>query len=139
MSARLIIKHSAIFLLAILWIYAAVSKLIDWDHFKWEMHNQVLPEFLKETLIIALPPAELIVAAMFFFEKTAEFAAWFSLVMLIFFTVYIGLVIGNAFSYVPCSCGGIISNLNWVQHLLFNTLFIALTLTIIIIDRKEVR
>lgn len=136
MSVRLKIKNSVAYLLAFLWLYAAISKLIDWDHFKWEMHNQVLPGFLKDWLIVLLPMTELAVTMMLFIDRTASAAIWLSFFMLTFFTVYITLVIGNAFSYVPCSCGGILSSLTWTEHLLFNLVFIALTLTIIIIDRK---
>lgn len=136
MSQRLILKNSAIFILALLWIYAAISKLVDWDHFKWEMHNQVLPDFFKNWLVVLLPMAELAVAAMLFIERTTSAAIWLSFFMLSFFTVYITLIVGHAFSYVPCSCGGILSSLSWTEHLLFNLVFIALTLTIIITDRK---
>lgn len=136
MSAKLIVRNIAIFLLALLWIYAAASKLVDWEHFKWEMHNQVLPDFLRDSLVFALPAAELATAILLFFERTTALGLWISFCLLTIFTVYIALVVGHAFSYVPCSCGGILTNMGWGAHLLFNLAFTALALTTIIIDRK---
>ena len=43
------------------------------------------------------------------------------------FTVYIIMIL-NFTSFVPCSCGGVLENLGWIEHLIFNSVFIILGL-----------
>nr|WP_281682026.1 MauE/DoxX family redox-associated membrane protein [Zunongwangia profunda] len=42
---------------------------------------------------------------------------------MIVFTIYIWYTL-NYSDYIPCSCGGIISDLNWTEHLIFNLFWI---------------
>jgi len=35
----------------------------------------------------------------------------------------------NAPEFTPCSCGGILSDMNWNQHLIFNIVFTMIALT----------
>ena len=137
MSAKLIFKHSVIFLLVLLWIYAALSKLIDWDHFQWEMRNQALPTIVQTTLIYLLPPAEILVAALLIFQRTVAFGLYASTVLLALFTGYVALTLAHFFEYVPCSCGGILEHLGWGPHLAFNLLFLLMTLTALYITKKK--
>jgi len=136
MSVRLIFKYFVSFALVLLWVYAAVSKLIDWDHFKWEMRNQVLPVPLKEMLIYALPASELITAGLLISDRTFTAGIYTSFILIVAFTAYIGLVLGHAFRHIPCSCGGILQHLGWTEHLFFNLFFVALTISIIFMTRK---
>ena len=43
------------------------------------------------------------------------------------FTVYIILIL-NFSDFVPCSCGGVLENLSWKEHVVFNVLFIMFVL-----------
>ncbi|MDB5143392.1 MAG: hypothetical protein JWQ66_2105 [Mucilaginibacter sp.] len=134
-------KHfvrTTVFLLVLLWVYAAVNKLIDFTHFRQQMHNQVLPLFLQTVLIYLLLPFELATAALLLTDKTQRAGLYVSAILLTFFTGYIGLVTLKVFRKVPCSCGGILEHMGWLPHLFFNTFFLTITLTtIIIIKRKE--
>lgn len=136
MSTKLIFKYFVSFALILLWVYAAASKLMDWDHFKWEMRNQVLPVPLKEALIYVLPLIELITAGLLIYEKTFAAGIWSSLILLTLFTGYIGLVLGHTFRHIPCSCGGILQHMGWTEHLVFNLFFAALTIATILIFRR---
>jgi hypothetical protein len=45
--------------------------------------------------------------------------------MMSLFTAY--LIIMLKFSYhIPCSCGGVLQNLSWNDHIVFNTFFIVI-------------
>ncbi|MGZ6416640.1 MAG: MauE/DoxX family redox-associated membrane protein, partial [Bacteroidia bacterium] len=70
MSQRLIIKNIFIFILVLLWIYAAFSKLLDFNLFKGQMHRQMLPIFLKTSLVYILPPVEIGAALLLLFDRT---------------------------------------------------------------------
>ena len=137
MSFRLIVKNSAVFLLILLWVYAALSKLLDFRHFTWEMRNQTLPTGVQTLLIYLLPPVEIAVAAMLMFQRTVISGLYASLFLLTLFTGYISLTLLHFFSYVPCSCGGILEDLGWGAHLVFNLLFLLLTLTALYITKKK--
>jgi hypothetical protein len=127
------------FLLILLWIYASISKLIDFHHFEAEMHNQAIPPIVQAFLIYGLPPVELIVAGLLIGDKTYVAGLLASLILLTIFTGYITLTILHFFSYVPCSCGGILEKMSWTTHLVFNLFFIFLTLTNLYIKLKERR
>jgi hypothetical protein len=126
------------FLLILLWVYAAVSKLIDFPHFQQEMHNQMLFPFIQTLLIYFLPVIEIATAAMLIFDRAFMSGLYSSLILMILFTGYISLALLHFFRHVPCSCGGVLEHMGWTVHLFFNLFFLALTLiTIYISNRKE--
>lgn len=139
MSVKLIIKNVIIFLLIILWVYAAISKLSDFDHFKVQMHNQPLPGFVQTFLIYLLPSVELLIAGLLTVERSQCYGLVASGILMFFFTGYVGLALFNFFSYVPCSCGGILEHMTWLVHLIFNIIFLLLSLIAIYIYHKERR
>lgn len=111
-------------LLIFLFVYAAVSKLASFAEFRSDMYNQPLPAFVKPILIWAVPLAELAIVALLIFDTTRLAGLYASLVLMIAFTFYTAVVLLHFFTYVPCSCGGIIKNLSWGQHLVFNLFFV---------------
>ena len=133
-------NYLSTFSLVLLWVYAAISKLIDFDHFKHEMHIQMLFPIVQILLIYFLPITELITALLLVFEETHLKGLYTSLVLMTLFTGYIILVLMHVFRHVPCSCGGILEHMSWFVHLFFNLFFLALILTtIFIFKRKELR
>lgn len=126
-------------LLILLWVYAAMSKLNDFERSKWEMLNQPLVPWLEEILVWAVPLIELATAALLLFEQTRQKGILLSAFLLLTFTVYITLIKLNYFGFIPCSCGGILRSLNWTQHLLFNCFYLILTLIAFIHHIKERR
>jgi putative oxidoreductase len=127
-----------VFLLIVLWVYAAVGKLVDFPRFRREMHNQQLWPFIKEILIYLLPPIEIATAGMLAFSQTLLRGLYTSLTMLITFTAYIVLALLHFFKHVPCPCGGIMTNMTWANHLILNITFLFLNIIpIVTIKRKE--
>jgi len=124
-------------LLILLWIYASFSKLFDYRHFQWEMRNQALPASVQTMLIYLLPPAEILVAASLIFQRTTTLGLIASTVLLSLFTGYIALILVHFFEYVPCSCGGILEQMGWWPHLVFNLLTLLATLTALYIIKKK--
>lgn len=126
-------------LLVLLWSYAAISKFLDFRNTKADMLNQVFPQYIAETLAWAVPIIEILVTALLIFSKTRLVGLYSSFTLLLGFTTYITLIIANTFGRIPCSCGGILEKMSWNQHLLFNLLFIAVTILSIILDHKQTR
>ncbi len=139
MNARpyIAIRATINFLLILLWTYAAASKLADYETSRGEMLNQVLPEWLEEILVWAVPAIELFTAALLLFSRTRFLGTVLSLCLLLSFTIYIALVQLNYFDYVPCSCGGVIGELTWEQHFVFNLLFILIAATGMLLEKDR--
>jgi uncharacterized membrane protein YphA (DoxX/SURF4 family) len=110
-------------LLIILFSYTAISKLIDIKLFAIEMHNQPLPWWFTSLLVYLLPSIEILIVVCLLLENYRFMALIISLVLMLFFTVYTLLILIHLFPRVPCSCGGVIKNLSWKQHLVFNLFF----------------
>ncbi len=126
-------------ILVFLWIYAALSKFLNFEQSRMQMLNQVFPAAINRILLWAVPAAELFTAGLLLFARTRTAGLILSILMLSLFSVYILFVILNVFDRIPCSCGGIISKLSWGQHLVFNLVFLALALLGLGIELKERR
>ena len=115
-------------LLVFLFVYASVSKLVDINGFRADMNNQPFPYFIKPVLLWLLPTSELLVATFLIFNKTRITGLYGALILMTLFTFYTLIVLLDFFPYVPCSCGGVIKNLSWKQHLAFNLFFVMITI-----------
>ena len=102
-----IILQIICFLLILMWVYAASSKLMDFGLFRAQMNLQILPPYLKTLLVYLLPPFEILIAVLLLFEASLRLALKLSFLMLFAFTIYIGMAISNSFGKIPCSCGGV--------------------------------
>jgi hypothetical protein len=120
----------------LLWSYAAFSKLADLDKSRSEMLNQVFPMWIAEILYWLVPTLELGLCALLISTKTRLMGLYASLILMSSFTLYIGIVMTGVFGRVPCSCGGILNNMSYGTHLVFNLFFVALALFGIIIAKR---
>lgn len=115
-------------LLVFLFVYASVSKLSDISGFSNDMNNQPFPDYIKPVLLWVVPGSELLIATFLIFNKTRITGLYGSLILMTLFTLYTTVVLLHFFPYVPCSCGGVIKNLSWKQHLAFNLFFVLITI-----------
>lgn len=115
-------------LVALLFFYAAFSKLMDYDRSQWEMQNQVFPKSVANVLTGLVPSVEIVLMLGLLFPTTRIKALWGSLLLLVAFTLYIAIVMTNVFGRIPCSCGGIIGKLPYSVHLIFNLFWVAIAL-----------
>ncbi len=116
-------------MIAALFLYAAMSKLVDYQKSIGEMRNQLFPAAIAEVLTWLIPAIEITLALLLLFPSTCKIALWASLLLLSAFTVYIGVVMTGVFGRIPCSCGGILKNMGYRTHLLFNLFFVSLALS----------
>lgn len=125
--------------LIFLWVYAAMSKLINYEQSRGEMLSQPMAPWLEKILVWVVPLTELIAATMLIYKRTKLYGLLLSCLLLISFSVYIALVINLVFNRIPCSCGGLLKNMSWEAHLLFNLSFLALSLYALFYTIKERR
>jgi putative oxidoreductase len=108
-----------------LFTYTALSKFLDFTNFKNVLHQSPLIGKLSSVIAWTLPLTELAAAVLLFFPHTRLIGLYTSLALMIVFTIYIGYMI--AFTpHLPCSCGGVLKQLTWKQHLGFNVFFTVL-------------
>ena len=118
-----IIQKTLEYLLIILFIYASLNKISDMGKFQYELGKSPLIPFgynkIFAYLIICI---ELSIAALISYKKTRKIGFLFSFSLMFFFTIYIYYLLNFSY-YIPCSCGGILDNLTWEWHIIFNATF----------------
>lgn len=117
---RSIISPIAAGLIILLFTYASVSKLLAFEKFVREINNQPLPNSWTPYLTKAIIAIEVGIIILLCFVRTQRLGFLISAAFLSLFTVYTIIVLAGGFSYLPCSCGGIIEKLSWPQHLVLN-------------------
>lgn len=114
-----IIPFAVSIFFVILFCYAAISKVLDFEKFQDQISASPLlnefSQFLPYTIIIV----EVLIARLLCYRKTRTIGLIGSLVLMLIFTGYITLLLSTS-KNLPCSCGGILEKMSWSQHLYFN-------------------
>jgi hypothetical protein len=125
---RKIFVEATCTLFVILFFYTAVSKIIDFSMFYRTLHDSRFKLVGKAApvLVVAVPLAEILVSIGLVLERYKTRALRATMVMMAIFLAYVaGLMIFIPFGRLPCSCGGIMQQITWHNHLYLN---IALTI-----------
>ena len=115
------------YLLVFLFTYTVVNKLIDHNTFKTTILQSPLIRNHATVISWLFPILELSIAIMLLSAKYRQKGLLFSLLLMTIFTIYIAYMM-LFIPHLPCSCGGILQQLSWPGHLLFNSLVIILIL-----------
>lgn len=125
-----------IFLFVTLFLYAAVSKINEYDLFKAQIGKSPLIMEYSKWLAAAVPSIEIIISIMLLSTRLQLAGLYASFSLMFLFTTYIIFIL-NFSPYVPCSCGGILSKMGWTEHLIFNIAFTLLAIVGIILNIKQ--
>ncbi|WP_163397369.1 MauE/DoxX family redox-associated membrane protein [Flavobacterium fluviatile] len=109
-----------------LYVYASVSKMLDFENFKVQIGQSPMLSIYADWISYAVLAIELIIAFLLLFPKTKKNAFFLSTGLMSAFTAYIFILL-NFSSFVPCSCGGILEKMSWNAHLYLNIFFIILS------------
>jgi putative oxidoreductase len=126
----------SIFLLILLWIYSASSKVIVFKVFEQQMSVQALPTALKMPLTYMVPFIEFLAAALLYVPATRQKGLLLSAWLMLGFTGYIAYVLFGISDQHPCSCGGILGRMGWKGHFYFNLFYLLLTITAIYFTKR---
>ncbi|SFB80297.1 hypothetical protein SAMN04487891_102421 [Flagellimonas taeanensis] len=118
-------------LFVVLFVYAATSKLWDFQQFKVQLGQSPVLTVYAEWVTWMVPGVEYLLALLLLFGESRLVAFYGSLVLMVMFTTYILLVL-NFSDYIPCSCGGVLEDLGWTEHIVFNLFFVALAVVAIV-------
>lgn len=126
------------FLFILLFMYAAASKLIDYEKFRVQLGQSPMLTAFAGWVAWIIPTIEIIISLMLAFRKWQLFGLYAAFSLMVVFTGYI-IVITKFSDYIPCSCGGILQDMTWNQHLVFNIAFVVLGITGIILSSQSLK
>ena len=113
------------FLFIVLFTYAAVTKLMDYQKFVVQIGQSPLLTNFAGILAWLVPGSELVFAGMLAIPRLRQIGLYASFSMMVMFTAYIVAILQFS-KDIPCSCGGVLESLGWTEHLIFNIGFVIL-------------
>lgn len=129
-------------LFIMLFLYTGISKLLDFSSFRGTLARSPILKHYAPAIALMIPLIELVIVYLLLlpFFKSASRTRTYGLIaacmLMAIFTLYIGYMLAFTPDR-PCSCGGIISLMNWHQHLYFNTFFTILAFVGIVLANKQ--
>lgn len=120
-----------------LFTYAATSKLLDYQKFRVQLRQSPMLTYFADGIFWLVPAIEIVIAILLTRRHLRLIGLYASFSLLMMFTTYI-IAITRFSDYVPCSCGGVLEQMSWNQHLIFNIGFVSLALTSIILHTDKI-
>lgn len=125
------------YLFILLFIYAAVSKFLDFNTFQNQLGQSPLLSTYAHWIVWVVPISEILIAILLSISRSRILGLYGFYGLMVMFTTYI-IIILNFTSFVPCSCGGVLEKLGWTEHLIFNSTFIILSvIAIFVLSHKK--
>ena len=120
-------------LFILLFVYAATSKLLDYEKFVVQVGQSPMLTSMAAWIAALVPLVELVIAGLLVFERTRLAGLYGSFCLMIVFTGYI--ILASRFSdYTPCSCGGVLEGMSWDAHLAFNVFFVGVAIVGVLVE-----
>jgi hypothetical protein len=130
------ITSATCLLYLLLFVYAAVSKLLDFENFQVQLGQSPLVGPYAALLTWLVPGLELFLSVMLSFTRLRMVALWMGMGLMSLFFGYIIIIL--IFSpFIPCSCGGILEQLGWKAHLWFNGFFILIAAISVLYNSRQ--
>ena len=133
---RNILPDIIAYLYVLLFVYASVSKLIDFENFKVQLGQSPLLSPFAGTISLTVPVIELAIAAALLLSNYRYIGLFAGFGLMVMFTAYIYIIL-NYSEFVPCSCGGILEKMGWKEHLVFNIAFVALAAIAVLVYPQQ--
>lgn len=132
-----IVNVTAAVLLMMLFGYTALSKILDYEKFIFQMQLAPVPLMASFAPVLGglVIIIELLIVVCLSQEKWRMKGLYASLLLLLSFEIYITAMLFSG-SKLPCTCGGIISQMGWKTHLRFNALFMFFAVVPIILNHR---
>lgn len=124
------------YLFVLLFVYAAVRKLLDFETFKIQIGDTVLLRAYASGIAWSLIILQLLTVVLLLFERTRRSGLYLSFILMSLFTVYILIILIFSKS-IPCACSGIIPAMGWRAHLFFNTTLTFFAFLGILLEKKQ--
>jgi hypothetical protein len=135
---RSLVSELVIGLLILLFIYTATSKLLDFSTFRHVLSRSPLIGNKAPVVAWILPLIEILISMMLILPRTRAIGLWSSFALMLTFTGYVAWMLAYA-PQLPCSCGGVIKQMTWKQHLVFNITYTLIAFLGIWLYQRPVR
>lgn len=122
--------------LIFLFTYTGINKLIDHNTFETTLLQSPVIRSQAAILSWLIPITELFTVFLLLLNKYKQSGYLFSLILMAIFTCYIAYMM-LFIPQLPCSCGGILKELSWSNHLLLNSFLILLILVSLLSNTKQ--
>ncbi|TWI16810.1 methylamine utilization protein MauE [Sphingobacterium siyangense] len=122
------------------WVYVGMDKLWQLGAFKIALEQQPLISYLAPVIYWLLPLMEIGVGVLLAIPS-ARLRAWgwkVSTILILVFSIYIGLGVLNVYEKKPCMCTSFLSNISWIKHLFVNLVILGLSITGWRLHRKTI-
>jgi uncharacterized membrane protein YphA (DoxX/SURF4 family) len=123
-------------LFVVLFLYTGISKLMEYSSFKEQIATSPILAPIAPFVAWALPLAEFAVAIALFIPAWRLRGLYASFALMLLFTGYIIAILSFS-EELPCSCGGVLEEMSWDQHLIFNITFTLLSVVGVIFEKKR--
>ncbi|WP_238326454.1 MauE/DoxX family redox-associated membrane protein [Pedobacter heparinus] len=123
------------YLFVLLFLYAATSKLMDYQKFQLQISKSPIITDFASILAWGVPGLEIVISIMLLINRTVMLGLYAAFTLMLLFTLYIYAIL-NYSDNIPCSCGGVLQRMTWDQHLIFNIVFVILGLIGILLQTK---
>ena len=131
---RHIILYSIRTFLLVFWLYVALDKLWEPSAFRAALLRQPFPDSWADELYWLLPAGELVLGLLFLVPANKLFRRilsplpfLLSAILMLAFTVYIGLGVVGFYAQRPCGCASVFSGISWAWHLVINIVLLGLS------------
>jgi len=122
-------------LFIILFLYTAISKLMEYSVFKEQLAASPFLAPVASFVAPSLLAVEFLLILLLAIPRWKLKGLYVSTALMAIFTLYIIVMMFFA-DHLPCSCGGVLAELSWGQHIIFNFVFIALGIVGIALEKK---
>ena len=119
--------HIVSYFYILLFVYAAISKLITFEAFQVQLTQSPLLSAYANAIAYIVLIVELLFALLLSIQTTRLLGLYLSYGLMVAFTIYIYLIINHS-DFIPCSCGGVLEKMGWTEHLWFNIIVSLLAL-----------
>jgi hypothetical protein len=120
----------------LLFVYAAVSKLLDFENFRIQLAQSPLLSAYAGIVAPGIIGLELLLAGLLVMKSERFISLFVCYFLMVSFTVYIYIIL-NYSEFVPCSCGGILEKLGWYEHMIFNIAFAVLGIIALLLSTED--
>jgi Methylamine utilisation protein MauE len=131
------IAISSIFLI-ILMAYAAVVKGADIGLFQKQiMESPLIPLSITRLVSFIIPASELLGALLLLYQPTRFWGFLLSYFLMLIFSVYLVTLVKLFGANLPCACGGILGQMGYTTHIVFNIFFCIMAFVSTILTVKD--
>jgi len=123
MKTKTLLIEFARYCFLFLFLYTGYSKLADHANFQSVLSvSPLLNSTLATFLSWVLPFSEIIIGLLLLIPTFTRLSLYISSGMMLIFTVYLIYMVSTG-DRLPCHCGGVLSQMSWKQHIIFNLFF----------------